>query len=216
MTRNQIIIAIVSVIALFGFITGAYFLTNKPQKLIFPEVNKILPTDHVKWATDSAKTKNILVEYSDLQCPACKSFHDIIKNQIESDKNITGKVTFVYRHFPLTNIHKNAEKAAYGAEAAGKQGKFFEFANLLFKTQEGWSETSNPEKHLANLATEITLDVNKFEKDVKSNVVKEKVNKDIASGNRAEVNATPTFYLNGEKLDSIRSFDEFKKLLQEL
>lgn len=216
MTRNQIIITIVSVIAIFGFVVGAYFLTNKPQKVVFPEVNKISSADHIKWATDSASTKNILVEYSDLQCPACKNFHDIIKSQIEPDKKITSKITFVYRHFPLTNIHKNAEKAAYAAEAAGKQGKFFEFVDVLFSKQTEWAQVGDAEKKFEAYAKALKLDVEKFNKDASSGEVKNKVALDTASGNKAEVQATPTFYLNGEKLDSIRSFDEFKKLLQNL
>ncbi len=214
--KNKIIIAVVSILAVFGFLLVAYKLTNTPQNTSYPEVNKILKSDHIKWATESAAIKNILVEYSDLQCPACKNFHTIIKDQVETDKKITSKVTFVYRHFPLTNLHQNAEKAAYAAEAAGKQNKFFEYADVLFAKQDEWAKIKDVETKFESYAKDLKLDVDKFKKDLNSKEAKEKVSADVLSGNNAAVNATPTFYLNGQKLDSVRSFDEFIKLLQNI
>lgn len=213
MTRNQIIIAVVSVIALFGFLFGAYTLTNKSGDVLFPEVSKVLPNDHVKWAKDK---KNILVEYSDLQCPACKSFHDIIQSEIETDKSITSKVTFVYRHFPLYQTHPYAEKAAFAAEAAALQDKFFEYTDKLFLNQENWSAGKDIDKKFETYANELKLDVQKFKKDINSQAVKNKVQADAASGDTFQVNATPTFYLNGKKLNSVRSFEEFVQLLKSL
>ena len=213
MSRNQIIIGLVSLIVLFIFLFVAYTLTNKPENLLFPEVTKILPSDHVKWAKDK---KNILVEYSDLQCPACKSFHDIIKSEIETDKSITSKVTLVYRHFPLYQTHPYAEKAAFAAEAAAMQNKFFEYTDKLFLNQENWSTGKDIDKKFDMYASELKLDIQKFKKDINSQTVKNKVQADAASGDKFQVNATPTFYLNGEKLNSVRSFEEFVQLLKSL
>ena len=213
MSRNQIIIGLVSLVALFVFLFVAYTLTNKPESIVFPEANKVLSSDHAKWAKDK---KNILVEYSDLQCPACKSFHEIIKSQVETDKSITDKVTFVYRHFPLYQTHQFAEKAAWAAEAAGKQNKFFEYADKLFANQKSWSAGEDIDKKFESYASELKLDLEKFKKDMNSRDVKNKVQADAASGDKFQVNATPTFYLNGKKLDSIRSFDEFTQLLKSL
>lgn len=218
---NKIIIGIISLIAVFGFLLAAYKFTNTSQNLIYPEINKVIASDHIKWfipnKVDGSKDKkNILVEYSDLQCPACKNFHVIIKSQIETDKKIIDKVTFVYRHFPLINIHQNAEKAAYGAEAAGKQGKFFEYVDFLFTKQDEWAKAADVEKKFESYAKDLKLDIEKFKKDFDSKETKEKVAADILSGEKVNVNATPTFYLDGKKLDSIRSFDEFKQLLQNL
>lgn len=213
MSRNQIIIGLVSLIVLFIFLFVAYSLTNKPENVVFPEVSKISASDHVKWAKDK---KNILVEYSDLQCPACKGFHDIIQAQLETDKSITNKVTFVYRHFPLYQTHQFAEKAAFAAEAAAVQNKFFEYTDKLFLNQENWSTGKDIDKKFETYAQELKLDVAKFKKDMSSSAVKNKVQADSASGDKFQVNATPTFYLNGSKLDSIRSFEEFVQLLKSL
>ena len=91
------------------------------------------------------RKKNILVEYSDLECPACQNAHNIIKSIEASgsaDFEITKKVTFVYRHFPLFQIHTKVNVAAYASEAAAKQGKFWEMTDILFKNQKTWAKAT--------------------------------------------------------------------------
>lgn len=104
--------------------------SSKPKAdlklLIRPNSNKI--------STPSAKVT--LVEFSDLQCPACAQAHPVVKQILEENK---GNINFVYRHFPLSQ-HKNARIAAEAAEAAGEQGKFFEMVSKLFENQNKWSE----------------------------------------------------------------------------
>ena len=211
MMNNKLIISLASIVILFGLLYGVYAFTNKPVQTDFTEVTKVLPTDRTKW---TAQSKNVLVEYSDLQCPACKNFHDVIKQTIESDKSITENMTFVYRHFPLDNIHPNARAAAYAAEAAGRQGKFFEMSDILFARQDQWSKDSDPKPKFLAYAKELKLSTEDFEKAMDSTEVKEKVQNDFISGTNADVQATPTFYLNGKKVD-VNSFDQFKKLLQD-
>lgn len=213
--NNKIFITAISLIFIFGFIFLAYILTNSPQNpATTTELKTVQATDHIKWSPDK---KNVLVEYSDLQCPACKNFYLYIKGQLEATQSgevdITKNVTFVYRHFPLFQAHKNAYAAAYAAEAAGKQNKFFEMESKLFDTQEQWSSNANPKEFFVGLAQELQLDTNTFKTDIDSKEVKDKVDADYLSGQQAGVNSTPTFFLNGEKV-VVRSFDEFKKLLQ--
>lgn len=213
---NKLVIGLISILAIFGFLLIAYKLTNTPQNKEYPQVNKVGSDDHIKW---SAQKKNILVEYSDLQCPACKAFHELIGGQIEAsasgNADITKKITFVYRHFPLIQ-HQYAEEAAFAAEAAGKQGKFFEMADRLFKNQEAWAKSKNPKKEFEAYVNDLKLDLEKYKKDYNSKETKEKVSADLLSGQQADVNATPTFYLNGKKLDTVRSFDEFIRLLKNI
>ena len=216
---NKVVIGIVSLIAIFIFLLVAYQFTNTTSDKTFPEVSVINSTEHVTWATDSAGKKNVLVEYSDFQCPACKSFYEFMKSEIEAsgaaNANIMKKVTFVYRHFPLAQ-HAYAEDAAYAAEAAAKQGKFFEFSAVLFDKQKEWSENKDAVKKFESYAKDLGLDMEKFKKDRDSKETKDKVNADLLSGQKAEVNSTPTFYLNGKKLGPINSFEEFLKPLQDL
>lgn len=210
LNKNTIIITIISLIFIVGFLSLVYVTTSTPQKVEVVESAKtVQATDHIKW---SPEKKQILVEYSDLQCPACKAYHDAIKAQIETS-GIPKKITFVYRHFPLDQIHPNARGAAHAAEAAGKQNKFFEYADLLFAKQEEWGKEKNPREYFMNLAKELKLNEEQFAKDLDSQEVRQKVANDANLAVAARVNATPTFFLNGVKVD-VRSFDEFKTLLE--
>ncbi len=212
---NKVIITILSVVFIIGFLLLAYKMTNAPTVTVFPQVNVIKADDHIKW---SPNKKNILVEYSDLQCPACKEFQDLIQSQFEASgsahHSIVNGVTFVYRHFPLYQIHPFAYDASYAAEAAGKQGKFFEMVDLIFKNQTVWEKKPNPKSEFETYAKNLNLDVAQYDKDVDSKEVKDRVQEDLISGNKAGINGTPTFFLNGKKLDNINSFDDFVKLLK--
>jgi len=211
-TRNLIAV-LLSIFGVFALLLVVYYLTNTPKKTDFPEVNQILKTDHVKWAANS---KNLLVEYSDFQCPACRNFEEFIKKEIEASNSggfeITKKTAFIFRHFPLYTIHPNAFESAYAAEAAGLQGKFYEMADLLFSKQDQWTKSQNSKDEFVKLAASLGLDTKKFKKDMDSKEVKDKVEADLTSGEKANINATPTFFLNGKKIEPA-SLEEFKKLL---
>jgi len=215
--KNTIIYTVVSILLIVGFLFAAYkFTGSSPKSTLFPEVSKIASDDHIKW---SKEKKHILVEYSDIQCPACKNFHDYIVQDLETTRSgqidVTKNITFVFRHFPLSDIHDHAQEAAWAAEAAGTQGKFFEYTNTLFDRQAEWEKLPDVKNHFISVAKELKLDTDKFTKDMDSNKVKNRVERDYKNGVKFQVNATPTFYLDGKKIDSIRSFEEFRKLLED-
>lgn len=217
MSKNSAFLTIVSVIIIFVFLFIVYAASNKggsSSSVVQTQLQKVLPTDHVKWGVDQ---KNVLTEFSDFQCPACGSFHQVLKSYEASgsaDAKIASKIAFVYKNFPLENIHKNARVAAYAAEAAGIQGKFFEMGGMLFDNQNVWSESKEPNKIFLEYAKVLELDLDKYKKDATSNEVKQRVDNDLILGNQIGVNSTPSFYLNGKKLE-FASLDEFKKLLSE-
>ena len=200
-----------SLVLLFVFLYGVYKLTNTTSD--YKEVMILTATDHIKW---SPEKKHVLVEYSDLQCPACKVYNDVL-NSFEASGSpqvaIPKKITLVYRHFPLYQIHENAFQMAYGAEGSSKQGKFFEMVNVLFADQENLSKTKDPKGFLVEKAKAIGLNVDQFKKDEDSQNVKDKVNADLSSGERAGINGTPTFFLDGQKLE-FQTPQEFVKILQ--
>ena len=164
-------------------------------------------TDQLKGNRDASVT---LVEYSDFQCPACKAWHPVLKD-------ITGtyadRIRFVYRHFPLSQ-HRQAELAAYAAEAAGGQGKFWEMHDMIFERQSDWAENSSARNIFLDMARSLNLDTAAFERDLDSDVLQKKVSDDLSSGLKANVNATPTFFLDGRKIQP-RSPDELKQLLDD-
>lgn len=211
MNAKNIIIGLGSILGLFLVLFFAYKLTNTPpidDKAIEAAL-KIKPTDHVKW---NAKSQNVLVEYSDFQCPSCRSFYNFIK---EVEKTATPNAAFVFRNFPLAQIHPNAYVAAYAAEAAAIQGKFWEMEGALYEKQTEWSGLVNPRDYFLKLAIDLKLDVDKFESDLDSSAVTTKVQADLTEGEAIGVNSTPSLYLNGKKVQ-VNTFEEFKELLLSL
>lgn len=200
-----------SLVLLFLFLFGVYKLTN--TTVDYKEVMTLSASDHVKWSTEK---KHVLVEYSDLECPACKAYHDMM-NTFEASGSpnlaIPKQFTLVFRHFPLYQIHENALEMAYGAEAASRQGKFFEMTNALFADQDNLAKTKDPKSFLAEKSKAIGLKVDQFKKDEESQSVKDKINADLSSGERAGINSTPTFFLDGQKLE-FQTPQEFVKILQ--
>lgn len=201
------------VVFMFVFLFIVYKLTNVTAD--YTEVMTIKENDHVKWAPEK---KHVLVEYSDFQCPACGAFNELLSSFEASNSanaDIPKKVTLVFRHFPLYQIHENAKETAYAVEAAGKQGKFFEMADLVFKEQASLTDNPNTAAFLSEKARQAGLDIDQFNKDRASDEVKNKVNADLAQGERAGIKATPTFFLDGKKL-TITSAQDFIRTLKEL
>ncbi len=169
----------------------------------------IQANDHIKGPKDAPA---VLIEYSDLQCPACKAYHPLVDQLISEFGN---KLTVVYRHFPLRQIHQYAQIAALSAEAAGQQGKFWEYAAIMFDRQGEWTTAPNPRDSFTAYAKELKLDTDRFSRDMDSSAAKNAVDADVSSGTKANIQGTPTFFLNNEKLTNPATFDAFKKLVDD-
>lgn len=161
--------------------------------------------DHAEGGT---LAKNILIEYSDFQCPACALYYPLVK-QIAATYG--ERILIVYRYFPLTTAHANADISARAAEAASRQGKFWEMHNLLFERQKEWSPSPDPTNLFINYVTELGLNKDQFVTDLKTTEVEARVQTDLASGRRANVDATPTFYLNGKKLTNLQAYGDLEQ-----
>lgn len=151
--------------------------------------------------------KVTLVEFGDFQCPACGAAHPTVKQLLAEYE---GKVTFVFRNFPLP-MHKNAEIAAQAAEAAGEQGKFFEMHDMLFTNQGEWENSNKPLDVFMTYAKELKLDEEKFKEAVESGKFKKKVESDVKDGYAVGVNSTPTFFINGVKQEAGIQYQAFKE-----
>ncbi|MFC1653599.1 DsbA family protein [Patescibacteria group bacterium] len=160
----------------------------------------------------NASASATLVEFSDFECPACASYSYMV-NQLKQD--LGDKVRIIYRHFPLRSIHDNAQLAGQAAQAAGNQEMFWQMHDKLFENQISWSELDNPEETFIGYAEELELDIEKFKTDLHSQEVEDKVNSDYQSGIQAGVNSTPSFYLNGLKLQNPGSYETFKQLIEQ-
>ncbi len=170
-------------------------------------VAAVTNSDHIQ---GSQTAKAVLIEYSDFQCPACGAYYPIIKN---IQKKYGDKIAIVYRHYPLTQLHQHAQLAAQAAEAANLQGKFWEMHDLLFDRQASWSVDSTIQQTFIDYAKELKLDEKRFTNDLNSTAVKDRVNRDVTSGNAVAITGTPTFFLNGKKLANPSSQDAFNALI---
>ncbi|HLD51395.1 hypothetical protein A3K34_00185 [candidate division WWE3 bacterium RIFOXYC1_FULL_40_10] len=133
-----------------------------------------------------------LIEISDFECPACASYHPIIKRLIQKYPQ---DLRVAYRHYPLPQ-HKNARSAAIAAQAVNRQGKFWEFAELLFENQDSLSK-----EKIKSLALELGVDGAKLDADIKDSAIEKEVNDDIAFGNSINIKGTPTFIINGTQVE---------------
>ena len=152
-----------------------------------PAINQ---NDHRQGGNDAVIT---IVEFGDYQCPYCGAAYPIVK---EIQETFGEQVTFVFRNFPLAESHQYATAAAKAAEAAALQGKFWEMHDAIYEKQHQLNES-----FLAELANQLSLDVDRFQVDMESDAVRQKVEDDFESGVRSGVNGTPSFFVNGEKFD---------------
>lgn len=146
---------------------------------------------------DEAKVK--ITEYADFQCPACGAMHPIVSDLLNKYPN---DVQLTFKHFPLSQIHPNAIIAAKAAEAAGKQGKFFEMYDEIFETQSEWSKSYKAQEFFIGYAEKIGLNVEQFKVDLKNAQISDKIKSDYAEGVKLQVQGTPSFFVNGVKLES--------------
>jgi len=150
--------------------------------------------------------KVTIVEFGDFQCPACGASYPIVTQILRDYK---GKVNFVFREFPLP-MHQNAKIAAEAAEAAGKQGKFFPMYDLLYTNQKAWGESGNPLKYFTIYAETLRLNMDQFTGDIKTNAYEKIIQQGIDDGNALQVQATPTFFINGAQQTGGLPYDQFK------
>jgi len=128
----------------------------------------------------------------------------------EVQKVMSNSLRFVFRHFPLTQIHPHAEVAAEAAESAGAQDRFWEMHDLLYANQ----QLLDP-AHLVGFAEELSLDTVKFVRELRDHVHHEHVREDFASGVRSGVNGTPAFFINGFRYDGSWQFGPLLKALED-
>jgi protein-disulfide isomerase len=137
------------------------------------------PDDHVRGEGP------LVIEYADLECPFCARTHLLLADV---------PLRRVFRHFPVTSKHPRARRLAHAAEAAALQGRFWEMHDSLYADQ---GRLDDP--HLWERATELGLDLDRFEADRRSQAVAERVERDFRSGIRAGVTTTPTLFVAGER-----------------
>lgn len=135
----------------------------------------------------------VLMEFADLQCPACRSAHTLVTKPIL--EKYGDRIVFVFKHFPLQSIHRFAMEAAEASECAADQGKFWEFLDVNYLKQDEMSSAA-----FRTWAEELGLDTDLFDRCMKSHIKRKSVVSDYEEGQAGGVNSTPTYFVNGVKV----------------
>ncbi len=163
------------------------------------------------WVTGNAKSSVTVTEFGDFQCPACFTFETTMR-KIRSEYG--NKIKIVYKHFPLKQAHPNAIPSAIAAEAAGKQGKFWEFHDLLYDNQNVWAGLPDPTTEFIKYAEKLKLDTDLFKKELGNSKHEEVITAQEDEGIKIGVNATPTVYVNGMYM-GVPSYEDLKKKIDD-
>jgi protein-disulfide isomerase len=161
--------------------------------------------DHLQGPTTALVT---LVEYGDYECPYCRAAVAIVD---ELQRVLPDQLRFVFRHFPLDNLHPRARRAAEAAEAAGAQGKFFEMHAALFEHQ-----TALEDADLLRYAADLDLDTARFGTELDAHTHASRVLEDFRGGVRSGVRGTPTFYVDDARYDGAIGVSQLVATIREL
>ena len=189
------------IVAVVGFVTlGAgviLYRAKRPQTATIPKAMAASKERgeevHARGPANAAVT---LEEYGDFQCPPCGGL-EVPLQQIERD--YASSLRVIFRNFPFTN-HEHAHEAAYAAEAAGLQGRFWEMHDLLYREQAVWAKTKDVQPVFDSYAGMIGLNLERFKKDAGGEQVKAKVESDRKRGEELGVKNTPTIFINNESV----------------
>ncbi len=212
--ETKVIIGLIctTVAILVGGVLYAGSTAHKEAAPVLPQeqIHLLSREGDNKIVAENAKVT--LTEFADFECEACGAMHPIVKQILDEYK---GRITFVHRYFPLDG-HRNGRLAAQSVAAAGKQGKFWEMYNKMFEKQKEWGEQETPQREkFIGYAKEVGLDIDTFTKDLDNKEIADRIQKDIDDGHELGVAATPTFFINDERMEGGLPFEEFKKKLDE-
>lgn len=209
-SQHKLIAVIIAATAvLFGGLVFA--LLKAPSGGVSPD-GQVRFNDASAPFVGKADASVVVRMYSDFQCPACKASEPALKAVIQEFQD---RVKFVWKDFPLMTIHPNARLAANAARCAEAQGKFWEYHDRVFETQEGWAPERSPKDRFVQFARELGLNEGEFVKCYDDRQFDAKVLADVAEGEANGVNATPTFYVN-ERQAQVRSEAQWRSVLNQV
>lgn len=165
---------------------------------------RVTADDHAQGPSDAPVT---VVEYGDFECPYCRGAFRDVEEMLDEYR---GTLRFVFRNFPIPQLHPHAAQAAEAAEAASAQGKFWEMYQLLLQPHARLDTDS-----LLSYAEVLALDVPRFADDLAENRYAARIESDVQEGLRNGVNATPKFYVNGQRVDGKVPLEHLEELVQE-
>ena len=152
-----------------------------------------------------------LVEYGDYECPHCADFHHIVS---ELMRRMPNELALEFHHYPLP-VGPNSMPASLAAEAAGEQGRYWEMHDMIFESQRQWTGRPDGADIFTSMAGQLGMDTEQFRRDMQSEEIARRVVQDKLRGNALRITGTPTFFINGRRLDYLpQSADEFEAVIR--
>jgi protein-disulfide isomerase len=190
--------------------------TTQPEEPTLPPAKVDVAQGHLP-PLGNTDAKVTIVEFSDFQCPFCKQFEDNTYPKLYDEYIKTNKIKFVFRHYPLIGIHPNAQKAAEASECANEQGKFWDYHDMLFKNQSTWSPLplADAINSFTDYAAQLGLNTTTFRSCLDTDQLAQKVKEDSDDGDKAYVNGTPSFFINGKRLVGAQPFTQIQQLIEQ-
>ncbi len=172
------------------------------------------PDDH---AMGDPRAPVVIQEFSDFQCPFCKRFHDETLQQIVDEYVRTGKVYFIYRHFPVVDQNdakQESHAAATAAVCAGRQNRFWNYHDVLFANQTAENIGDFSDRRLRAMAEKLGLDVDAFDQCFASADARAAVSADDLLAKQSGLTSTPSFLINGKPLIGAQAFETFQQAIE--
>lgn len=202
------IMAIV-VFAIVRFAGEEGVISEPDEAAVTVETPEILDVRQNDWAKGNPDADVVIVKYSDFQCPACRFFASL-DNHLSQE--FADNVLFVRRYFPLRNFEFSRLAAQY-AEAAGRQGKFWEMHDLLYINQQSWSR-GNAESFFRQFTEALELDLEQLNSDLQNPANLERIESDYSDGQQLKIRGVPTMFINGEQISLPNSLDAYRNLIE--
>ncbi len=201
-----VVLLVAAMMALIAFMAQSTKDERQPRPIA--EVLAIASDDFV---LGNAQSPVVVVEYFDFECPACRAQHSLVKELVAEHGD---RFALVVRHFPLS-FHRNAHTAAWAFEAAARQGKAVEMAELIFEHQDTWAGKASNAALFYPYAEGLGLDIQQFQEDIFSDAIKKKVDRHLKEGRSIGIQATPTFFVNGQQVQGIQGVSDFIQAVEE-
>lgn len=214
-TSNRAFYLIIGGVAILGIGALAYQSSRPNNNAIASPIDTTLPSVKSSGYTIGNPSAPVQVtEFGDFECPACGRFSELTEPDVRKNYVNTGKVLWRFIDYPLP-MHRNTWQASRAAACADEQGKFWEFHDALYSTQDEWNgeATGNPDKFMKQLGGKLGLDASKFNACVDDKRMQAKIQAHYQLAVQRQVQSTPTFIIGDRQVSAAMPYDQFAKIL---
>jgi protein-disulfide isomerase len=206
---KPVIVIILAVAVAAG---AAVFLSRQPDQP--PETNATPLKADIKGGGHFRGPENAqltLVEFGDYQCPSCAAYHPFVKEILN---RYPKQLRLEFHHFPLISIHPNSFAASKAVEAAGEQGHYWEMHDAVFEYQTQWADKPDPKPVFAAIANRIGINGTILVQTMESDAIRQRILQDVERGDKAKVQAVPTFFINGQEVHIKLGMEDFVQVIE--